>query len=95
MDSNVFDKNVRYLDRFIANQGKKYDFPNFKYEDVRFHPTLKDHIIVLSKTYFPKDLNVSSALDGDDYDLNGLEYKWPSQQGKPTIYDLEGIGGKS
>ena len=56
MDNSVFDKNISYLDRFMDKQTRRYDFPSFSYIDAKFHPILKDHLIVLSENHIPENL---------------------------------------
>ena len=44
----VFDKNIDYRSKFIEKYGRKCSIPSVLFLDVKFHPTIPDHIIVLS-----------------------------------------------
>lgn len=46
--AGVFDKGVNYKRRFINKYSRTTNIPSVLFLDVKFHPTMPDHIIVLS-----------------------------------------------
>ena len=46
--ARVFDKDVDYRNKFIEKYGRKCSIPSVLFLDVKFHPTIPDHVIVLS-----------------------------------------------
>ena len=76
MDTNLFDKDESYLKRFIKNQGKRFDFPSFKYLDAKFHPKFKDHIVVLSENKFPENSKFTYGWDTGYNRISDLLYSY-------------------
>jgi hypothetical protein len=77
MSKKIFDSNVSYVERFLNNQSKRIEFPSFKYLDAKFHPKLKDHIVVLSSNEFPSDVKMTYCWDGSMYGITDLDTKYP------------------
>ncbi|CAI2364011.1 unnamed protein product [Moneuplotes crassus] len=49
----MFDKNTDYTARFIQRHSKTCQFPSSSYLSCQFHPSLKDHLVTLSKVNCP------------------------------------------
>ena len=59
--AEVFESGVDYRDKFISKYGRKCNIPSVQFLDAKFHPTLPDHVIVLSSVTF-SDPNVKVNL---------------------------------
>lgn len=79
MSYQIFDPNVNYVDRFMKNQSKRIQFPNFKYLDSKFHPEFKDHVIVLSTNEFSNNANMTYCWDQHLDGISELDTSYPEQ----------------
>lgn len=57
LPSNVFSGGGLpgyFESKFLNDIGRNIELPSFEFVNALFHPYLKDHLIILSKTSFPK-----------------------------------------
>ena len=73
--ANVFEKGVDYRDRFIEKYGRKCNLPSVMFLDAKFHPTLPDHVIVLSSVTFPNSSNLKVNMLIPSQIVNDMEKK--------------------
>ena len=79
MSQKVFDESKNYVDEFVKEYSKQYDFIDYKYYDARVHPKYSDHVIVVSKNVFPKEAGLKFYNHRNDfYDIQSL-YNYDTQ----------------
>ena len=78
--AGVFDKGVDYRKKFIDKYGRKCSIPSVLFLDVKFHPTIPDHVIVLSSitlSHSDSKINTmapSELIDNMEKEINDKYY---------------------
>lgn len=60
--AKVFEAGVDYRKKFIDKYSRKVDIPSVVFLDSQFHPTLPDHVIVLSAVNIPNKTKVNTLV---------------------------------
>lgn len=60
--AGVFEHGVDYRDRYIEKYSRRTNIPSVVFCDVKFHPTMPDHIIVLSSMTLPNATKVNTLI---------------------------------
>ena len=95
-----------FEDRFLNKYSKRLELPSFSYLGTCFHPTLQDHVFVLSKNSFPKakyermvpqDISDGIKYDGwmEKFQIKAKEnlYKEERIKADKVLFDLKNFKG--
>lgn len=58
MSSQAAGENISHTKRFIDRHARKVDIPYSEFLDAKFHPKLKDHLVVLSRNVVNKKQHI-------------------------------------
>jgi hypothetical protein len=73
--AGVFERGVDYRKKFINKYSRKTDMPSVKFLGVKFHPTMPDHLIILSSITMSAQRKINTLiplelLDDLDREIN-------------------------
>lgn len=78
MSKRVLDESIDYVNRFVNEYSRKFEFLSYDFLDAKFHPKLPDHLVVLGWNNFPKDYTVKQHEHSlGYYSVDNFQYLYP------------------
>ena len=93
--AGVFEENVDYRNKYIQKYSRRTNIPSVVFLDVKFHPTMPDHVIVLSSMTLPNTEKINTLVPEDTlHDMEDeiqrtyyskAEKKYTNEKKKPIV----------
>jgi hypothetical protein len=91
-----FNSDINFSEDYLKKYARFVDLPSCTYLDVKFHPILKDHIIVLSEIYCPKKCDYQTLVNEKMYKgfVAGLDRKYVKYAERKVVRrGIRGLAG--
>jgi hypothetical protein len=82
-----FNSDINFSEDYLKKYARFVDLPSCRYLDVKFHPMLRDHVIVLSEIYCPKKCDYQTLVNDKMYEgfIAGLDRKYVKYAEKKVV----------